>query len=315
MKTTVTLCISVLVVIIISFPVAAQDAIINHSFQFDNLPLGAALDSLMKWYPQSLVYLDHDIEGKSVSCICSCAGFDQALSSVLSGTQLMWMRLGNQIIIKHQTNTQIQKYSTFSGTITDSITGEWIAGARVVLLDSTNPNNETILRWGITNTFGFFSLPRLPLGRYCFIVRAIGYETVKQNVNIISDGSIKSDICLVQKEIILKEVTIEGSRTALSSANGISHSVYIPSVPTDQNQYLLDGGRIFNPSHFGGVLSTFNNAALNDVQVELDGLPPDYGGRIGAILDLSMRDGTRQGLAGYLGIGSLSSECSIEVTY
>ncbi|MGA9120782.1 MAG: TonB-dependent receptor, partial [Bacteroidota bacterium] len=52
--------------------------------------------------------------------------------------------------------------------------------------------------------------------------------------------------------------------------------------------------------------------ALNDVQVMAGGPPPEYGGRIGGILDLALRDGTRDRLSGTAGTGTLGSHLSLE---
>jgi hypothetical protein len=266
----------------------------------------------MKWHTESIVYLDKDVEGKNVSVSCVNCNFDQALNSLLNGTSLMWIRRGNQIIVTVQDTEQTRRYCTVSGTVTDSVTGEWIVGASVLLQDSADQIYKTVRRWCPTNTFGFFSLPRVPIGRYALVVRAMGYETVKQDIETVAEKSIQCVIGMIQKNIIVREVTIEGQRTSLISAGSFSHSTYHRSVPTDQNQYMLDGGRIYNPAHFGGVLSTFNLEALNDVQVALGGLPPSYGGRVGGIVDLSMRDGSRQKLSGSCGFGTLSSNLSFE---
>jgi hypothetical protein len=312
MKTAVTLFISILLVIAIQGRGAAQNAGERSSFRWNNISLRVSLDSLMKWYSESIVYLDKDIEGKEVSVSCTSCSFDEALNAILSGTSLEWIRRGNQIILKEQGTQQTSRHITISGTITDSITGEWIVGASALLQDSADQVYKTVRRWCPTNAFGFFSLPRVPCGRYTFVIRALGYETLKWNIDSLTGESLRLYFGMVQKDIMVKEVTIEGHRTALTSAGGFSRGAYHRSVPTDQNQYLLDGGRIYNPAHFGGVLSTFSSEALNDVQVMLGGLPPSYGGRIGGIVDLSMRDGSRQRFSGSLGLGSLGSSLSVE---
>lgn len=282
------------------------------SFQWIHVTLRTALDSLMKRYTESIVYLDKDIEGRDVSASCSNCSFDEALTTLLSGTSLTWMRRGNQIILKKQEMQQSGQYATISGTVTDSLTGEWTVGASVLLQDSADQSYKTVRRWCSTNSFGFFSLPRVPISHYTLVIRAIGYETVKKNIDSLTERYVRFNIAMIQKDIILKEVTIEGHRNPLASVEGFSRGAYRRSVPTDQNQYLLDGGRIYNPAHFGGILSTFNPEALNDVQLVLGGLPPYYGGRVGGVVDLSMRDGSRQGISGSLGLGALGSSLSLE---
>jgi hypothetical protein len=312
MKMAITLFTSVLFLMMLPGIGVAQRSIERSSFHWDNLPLRTSLDSLMKWYTESIVYLDKDVEGKEVSGLCADCSFDQALNTVLSGTSLTWIRRGNQIILKEQNIQEARQFTAFSGTVSDLITGEWIVGASILLQDSADQTYRTVRRWCPTNAFGFYSLPDVPIGQYILVIRAIGYETVKQIVDSVAEESVRYNISMAQKDIIVKEVTIEGHRITLASATGFTRSAYRRSVPSDQNQYMLDGGRIYNPAHFGGVLSTFSPEVLTDVQVVMGGLPPYYGGRVGGIVDLSMRDGSRQRFSGSLGLGSLGSNLALE---
>lgn len=290
----------------------AQQILEHSSFRWINLPLQSALDSMMKRYSESIIYLDNDVEGKRVSVNCSNCGFDQALSSVLQGMSLTWIQRGNQIIIKRQETQITEQYAVISGVVTDSITGEWIQGASIVLQMPEDQNNRVIKRWCPTNTFGFFSLPRLPMGRYIMTVHAIGYGPITIVMDSITMESVRLNVKMVPKAIVLAEVIIEENRSGLASVEQFSHGVYRRSVPSDQNQYMLDGGRIYNPAHFGGVLSTFSPEALTDVQIFLGGLPPSYGGRLGGIMDLSLKDGSRYGIEGSAGAGPFGTQLSLE---
>jgi hypothetical protein len=312
MKTAVTLFISIVLVTVLSKEGDAQNVSDRTSFEWNKISLRASLDSLMRRYGKSIVYLDSDIEGKNGSVSCTNCSCDQALDSLLSGHSLMWIRRGHQIIIAEQRTEQQNIYCTVSGTVTDSATGEWIVGVSILLQDSVGQEYTSARRWCTTNTFGFFSLPRIPIGQYLLVVRVMGYKSIQQSIEATGNKSVQCVINMIQKDILVQEVTIEGQRTALITTGGIFHSTYHRSVPTDQNQYMLDGGRIYNPAHFGGVLSTFNPEVLNDVQIALGGLPPFYGGRVGGILDLSMRDGSRRQLSGSCGLGTLGSNLSLE---
>ncbi len=181
-----------------------------------------------------------------------------------------------------------------------------------MLQDVSGNENKSVRSWCSTNTFGFFSLPHIKSGSYVLAVRALGYMPAERTIEVKDSASIQRDIDMTQKDIILNGITIEGRRIAMTSTEGVSHGVYLPSLPTDPNQYSIDGGRIYNPSHFGGVQSTFNSEALNDIQVIQGGLPPDYGGRIGGIVDYSLRDGNREQLSGSMSAGTLGSSLSLE---
>jgi hypothetical protein len=305
------LCISLLSAIGISSadPQEKKDHV---SFHFHEISLRASLDSLMRWFPVSIVYLDREVEGKKVSAACTGCDFQQALNSILEGTSLTWIRRGNQVMLQEWPPEKRRPAGTISGVVTDSLTGEWIAGGTVLLQDSLRQSRMAVRRWCPTNAFGFYSLRAVAPGRYTLVVRALGYRSAAVTVEVKDDGPIRQSFPLAQHSITMEEVTVEGRRTAMTSTQGFSRGIYVRSTPTDQTEYLLDGARIYNPSHFGGVLSTFNAEVLNDVQVTVGGLPPYYGGRIGGILDLSMRDGTNERLSGSAGIGSLGSHLSLE---
>ena len=311
MKAIVILFISV---IFIGIPgIAAAQASGGHtSFRFENVPLRTALDSLMPQYPESIVYLDKDVEGRFVTADCVNCSFEQALDNILYSTGLMWIRIGNQVVLREQEMQDTRREGTISGTAKDSLTGDQIAGASIIHRDSSGSDNNSVRSWCSTNNFGFFSLPHIRSGSYVLAVRALGYVPAERSIEVKDSTSIRRDIDMMQKDIVLNGVTIEGRRMAMTSTEGISHGVYMRSIPTDPNQYSIDGGRIYNPSHFGGVQSTFNSEALNEVQIVQGGLPPDYGGRIGGIVDYSLRDGNREQLSGSFSAGTLESSLSLE---
>jgi hypothetical protein len=312
MKQAVILFISLLSLVSVTSNSIAQNSRERASFDWKHVPLRVSLDSLMKWYSESIVYLDGDVEGKEISASCRECGFDEALSSVLRGNALNWIRRGNQIILRTE---EIQKYNSaaaIAGVVTDSLTGEWVPGASVLLQKIEDGVPTGIPRWCPTNAFGFYSLPDVSPGRYVLVVRALGYEVRNGRVDSVTEKPIRLNISMIQKAIVLNAVTIEGHRQALAAVEEFSHSTFYRSVPSDPNQYMLDGGRIYNPSHFGGVLSTFSPEVLTEVQILLGGLPPSYGGRLGSIVDLSMRDGMRQRFAGSAGAGTLGSRISLE---
>jgi hypothetical protein len=61
----------------------------------------------------------------------------------------------------------------------------------------------------------------------------------------------------------------------------------------DQNLTLLDGTTIFNPSHLGGLFSTFDTDAVDEVDFITGAFPAEYGGRLSSVLDVAVRPGRR----------------------
>jgi hypothetical protein len=80
----------------------------------------------------------------------------------------------------------------------------------------------------------------------------------------------------------------------------------------DQNLVRLDGVTVFNPSHLGGLFSTFDANAVERVDFFTGGFPASYPGRLSSVLDISLRDGRRDGLHGGGQVSLLSSKLLLE---
>ena len=80
----------------------------------------------------------------------------------------------------------------------------------------------------------------------------------------------------------------------------------------DQNLVRLDGVTVFNPSHLGGLFSTFDANAVDRVDFFSGGFPASYPGRLSSVLDISLKDGQRDGLHGSGQISLLSSKLLLE---
>jgi hypothetical protein len=284
---------------------SAQERGTVHSFRFRDLTLRAALDSLMRWYDLPLIYLDRDVAGKRVTVNCDGCGAEEALRAVTEGQGLLWKRMSGQVLIQRRVSEPEPAVITLAGTIRDSLTSEGVFGAEVLLFSSQDSLRP--YRWCPTNASGFYSLRSIPAGWYSLHVHRLGFRTATATINVPHGSSTMYDVTLLEEEISYPGITVEAQRSALGASEGISRGVFIRATPSDHNQYLLEGTRIYNPLHVGGVMSAFNVDALRDVQVVAGGVPPYYGGRIGGILDLALRDGAGKGLSGSASTGTLGS--------
>jgi hypothetical protein len=290
----------------------AQDPPVRTSFRFEGVSLRVALDSLMRWYDVSVVYLDDDVAGSAVTGDCEECTLDGALDLMVRNSQLRWVRSGQQVVLMKQPVRVAPAMASVSGSVTDGRSGESIAGANIFIESLGSPEGDRVRRWRPPNEYGFYALRRIPPGTYTLEVHAVGYRTFRDTLSLSEGETRKEEIAMTPVEIQMQEVMVEARRTALLPAEGYARGTFLRAAPTDQNEYLLDGVRIYNPTHFGGVLSTFNADALNEVDLGTNGLPPSYGGKIGGFLDLSMRNGSRHGLSGGAGTGSLGSHLALE---
>ena len=236
-----------------------------------------------------------------------------------------------------------------SGVVTDEKSGEALFGANVLLYTDSLKHSDMI-RGAATNRFGFFSLPSVPAGEYFIFISSIGYETkVKKIVLPGTSSSLRTDIQLTEKPYTLEEVVVEDrretdfSRTTstievdpslvqklpslggepdifralqllpgVTAATEISTGLYVRGGSPDQNLTLIDGVVVYNPSHLGGFASTFNSDVLRSIRLIKGGFPAEYGGRLSSILDITMREGTKEKFKGSANINSISSRVTFE---
>lgn len=233
---------------------------------------------------------------------------------------------------------------TVSGVVTDSTSGETVVGAAVYI---TKDSVSKPLRGAITNKFGFFSIPNIADGTYILNVSLIGYK--KQRVPIVVSGKTKRiDVSIVSQARQAQQVTVTADKETptstistvtvtpqfiqqmpslggevdvfrvlqllpgVKSASEISSGLYVRGGSPDQNLTLLDGVIVYNPSHLGGFLSTFNSDALKDIKLIKGGFPAEYGGRLSSVLDLTMREGTKEKISGTAGISLIASRAMVE---
>ncbi|NIK90895.1 TonB-dependent receptor [Mangrovimonas sp. CR14] len=234
-----------------------------------------------------------------------------------------------------------QETYSISGTIKDQSNGETLMGA-TVYLEGTNFGTTT-------NEYGFFSL-QAPEGNYTLIISFIGYNSVKQDVNLnkklnfnleLEESSMALDEVIInaeQSESIslrdpqmsvskLNAKTIKQIPVVLGEADVVKSIQLLPGVTNngegssgfhvrggaaDQNLVLLDEAIIYNTSHLFGFISVFNADAIKDIRLYKGDIPAKYGGRISSVLDVRQKDGNSKEFDLNGGIGLISSRLSAE---
>ncbi len=98
----------------------------------------------------------------------------------------------------------------------------------------------------------------------------------------------------------------------MQQASELSSGLYIRGGSPDQNLVLLDDVIVYNPTHLAGFLSSFNSDALRDVKLIKGAFPAEYGGRLSSVIDLTMKEGTKEKLSGAGAISLISSKLTLE---
>ena len=232
-----------------------------------------------------------------------------------------------------------------SGFVYDKRNGEAMIGANIYI--------KGTMIGASTNTSGFFSIPKVPFGKYTLVCQYIGYETFSQDMSVQANKENKIDIFLVESALLTEEIVVSADsiRTvqrlynkpiseirldpkqinripqvaeadllrSLQSLPGImpisdfSSELYVRGGTPDQNLYLIDGADVYNPEHFFGLFSTFNTDAIKNVDISKGGFGAEYGGRLSSILNVTNLDGNRKEFEGKSSISLLSAKTTLQM--
>jgi len=232
-----------------------------------------------------------------------------------------------------------QNRVTLSGYIKDSESGEALIGG-TVFIKETGKAVEA-------NTYGFYSIS-MPVGTYTVLFSYVGYATVTQSINLLESKTL-NPVMVNQTNLDEVEVTTERKNENVSSTDMGTISLSIDKVKTlpvifgetdilktlqlmpgiqsagegnsgfyvrgggpDQNLILLDEAIVYNTGHLFGFFSVFNSDAIKNVNLIKGGMPANYGGRLSAVVDVSMKEGNMKKTRVEGGIGLIASRLLIE---
>ncbi len=310
----------------------------------DEVSLRAALTTVRTQTGLDLVYADRLVDDRTASCTYRGAKREAALECVLEGTGLQAERVRRRqyVIVKANPSSGeagSNRRVSLSGHVVDGETGERLPGAHVYL---------TSLEAGTTtNPDGYFVLSSLPPGAYDIRVSYLGYETLDTTLAaggkpaqiVLPPATIESDGVLVEsgstsaeRESQLPGMTAvaldrldrlpsftepdlfqalqwtPGIRKSRTFSGGLS----VRGSDSDQNLYLLDGAPVYHPWHAFSLISTFQTGTLKNTNLYRGGFPVEYGGRLSAVVDAQMKDGSRKRPTASAGLGVLSGRFRIE---
>ena len=203
-----------------------------------------------------------------------------------------------------------------------------------------------------TNKFGYYAITNIPEGKYDLVSRGIGYKEFMQQVTVRSgETALRINIGLKNQTAKSQEVVVQGRREedmtstnrisaiemttqqmkslpalggeadvlralqltpGVKSSSEVSSGLYVRGGSPDQNLTLLDGVPVYNPTHLGGLLSVFNADALRDTKLIKGAFPAEYGGRLSSVIDISMKEGTKEKFSGEGGISVINSRLTLE---
>jgi len=119
---------------------------------------------------------------------------------------------------------------------------------------------------------------------------------------------ILNTVAVAEADVFRSILTLPG----VTPVSDFSSGLYVRGGSPDQNLILIDDIDVYNPSHFGGIFSTFNTDAVESVELMKGGYPAKYGGRLSSVLDVTNRQGNRNYHQGVARLSLISANATLE---
>lgn len=231
---------------------------------------------------------------------------------------------------------------TVRGFIYNEKTGEAEIGATAFLKGTT--------MGAASDVNGFYSISKIPAGKYTLVVTSLGFDTVTFNISVGANEIVNQKVYLKEGALMLN--TFELSADKQESKTEVKMSVAkvtpkeiksLPSIGGEpdiaqylqvlpgvvftgdqggqlyirggspvQNKVLLDGMIIYNPFHSIGLFSVFDTDILKSADIYTGGFGSEYGGRVSSIMDITTKDGDKKRLRGKVSANTFSSKLTFE---
>jgi len=155
----------------------------------------------------------------------------------------------------------------------------------------------------------------LPAGTVLAAVEVRGNQPdrVSQSVQMsqveLPVAQLKKVPALLGEKDVLKVLQLMPGVQKGSEGNS---GLYVRGGGPDQNLIILDDAVVYNATHLFGFFSLFNGDALKSVELTKGGFPARYGGRLSSVLEMTMKEGSKEKLHGEGGIGLIASRLTLE---
>ena len=221
--------------------------------------------------------------------------------------------------------------ATLSGFVSDADNGEALTRAAIAV--------EGLPLGAVSNNSGYYAVKQVPAGTHVVSASHAGYQTRWDTLRFGADETVRLNLALVPKPVDMgEEVSVEAERISLrakpvqqlpalgeadllrslqllpgiQAVSDISSGLYVRGGGPDQTAILLDDIPLYNPSHLFGLFSTFNPDAIKEVNLYKGAYPAPYGRTLGAVLDVSNREGNRKRTSGRGGVSLISGRLLTE---
>lgn len=202
---------------------------------------------------------------------------------------------------------------------------------------------------GVSDEKGYYLIRNVPPGEWAVVASYVGYSESGRQIAIEPGETTRCDFELkptpiqmegievsaerarFERDVIVSTHTMRGSELGKAplvgekdlfrslqllpgviASSDFSSQLYVRGGSPDQNLILLDGITVYNPSHLGGLFTTFNVDAVNSAELLSGGFPAKYGGRLSSVLDITCKDGNSKRFSGSSNISIVSAKTLLE---
>lgn len=280
---------------------------------FNNVPLDSAVSEFQKVTGLRFIYESNQLRDLRVTLAVTDTPVEEILDRLLGQNHLTFVKEKDRLRI-----IVAFKYSGVRGTVTNARTGEPLEAVNVFLEGSAHGCT--------TDHKGGYEILQVSGKKYTLIFQMLGYKPGRTAIDLRKTDKLPLNFRLEPNVLELQGVTVEAPRAikadelsrysirsdqlAMTASQGqkdvfaaiqmlpgvvatseMKSNLYIRGGNSDQNLLLLDGGIIYNPFHFSGILSAFDVDAIESVDFFAGGFPAEYGGRLSAVMNLQVRRG------------------------
>lgn len=235
-----------------------------------------------------------------------------------------------------------QKGGTVKGFVKSNADGEPLAFVNVIISGT---------KLGVsTDESGFFSISRIPAGKYTISFTTFNYEKYSKEIEVQEGRTISLSVLMKSSATSLTGAVIEGGGvdkkgdTRVSTITispddirrlpqiggepdfaqflqvvpGINFTgdqggqIYIRGGTPVQNKLTLEGLTIYNPFHTIGLFSVLETEAIRTADIYTGGFNANYGGRISSIMDITAKDGNMKRHSGQISANTFSAKALVE---
>ena len=232
--------------------------------------------------------------------------------------------------------------ASIKGFITEEETGEPVIFTSVYLIGT---------QYGaVTDVNGYYVISKIPQGSYNLIVTYVGFDSIKEPIDLKAGDIVAKNIKLKKSNISLREINISAEKEDVKTETKTSvikitakqiqqipsvggqadlaqylqvlpgviftgdqgGQLYIRGGSPIQNKVLLDGMVVYNPFHSIGLFSVFDTDILRNADVYTGGFGAEYGDRISSVMDITTRDGNKKRIAGKVSASPFGSKLLLE---